>query len=368
MDRVAEVAIVIVGFRNALDVRSCLNALSDLSASPDFDIFITENGGFNSYSLLIEQLVGPQGPCTLADPQPVSANSFADGFIDALQLKLKTRSSRVMIGCAPANLGYAGGINIWLRELLDIPGWRGAWILNPDTEPRPTALGALIERAENGRKGMVGSTILEAGSVDLIRFRGGLSWQKLAARATVLGLHSKMGDSCDLHAIEKDLDAPSGASTYVTRQCVEEIGLMDESYFLFFEDLDWGRRAKSLGLGYAPNSIVAHQRGTTTGSANPLRGLSRLAVYLEHRNAIHFVRKHLPNTTPIRVVVSLLCAVRFLIRGAPLNCITTLEGLLAGLRGEVGQPGWYEKAQRRNEQTSSSALTPRSATRAHLSG
>lgn len=368
MDRVAEVAIVIVGFRNALDIKGCLSALSSSSSTPDFDIFISENGGLDSYHLLIQQLIAPHGPCIPADPQAVSTTSCGNRFIEVQQLGMKTRSSRVMIGCAPANLGYAGGVNIWLRDLLNLPGWKGVWILNPDTEPGPTALAALIERAESARKGMVGSTILESGSSDLIRFRGGLSWQTLTARATALGLHTRIGDSFDLHAIENDLDAPSGASTYATRQCVEQIGLMDESYFLFFEDLDWGRRAKALGLGYASNSIVAHQRGTTTGSANTPGGLSRLAVYLEHRNAIHFVRKHVPITIPIRFGVSLLCALRFLIHGAPRNCIATLEGLLAGLRGEIGPPGWYEKAQPRDERLSSTSVNPQSATRAHLPG
>jgi GT2 family glycosyltransferase len=117
---------------------------------------------------------------------------------------------------------------------------------------------------------------------------------------------------------------------------------MEDSYFLFFEDLDWGARAKKFGLGYASDSIVAHRGGTTTGSSGTLRGLSKLSVYLEHRNAIHFVRKYRPWTLPIRVVVSLLYALRFLAHGAPGNSVATLEGLFAGLRGEIGQPAWHQ--------------------------
>ena len=344
LDRTAEVAIIIVGFRNALDIKACLSALSISSLTPDFDVFVSENGGQLSYQHLLELLIDPQGPCNLTERGDVSQKLEGNQFVDVRLLEFKARSSRVFIGCSPDNLGYAGGINIWLQTLLNIDGWKGVWILNPDTEPASTALNALVERADKGNKAMVGSTILEAGSTDSIRFRGGLHWQTFATRATAVGLQARVGDPFDLRAIEKNLDAPSGASTYVTRRCVEQIGLMDDRYFLFFEDLDWGRRAKKLGLGYASDSIVAHRRGTTTGSANTLREVSRLSVYLEHRNAIHFVRKFVPWTMPIRLLVSLLYALRFLVCGAPGNCIATLNGLFAGLRGEIGQPGWHRKA------------------------
>lgn len=333
-----DVGVLIVGFRNPEDIRNCLVALSRTECKAAFDVFICENGGREAYRDLVERLNCLSSLLIECDSAGVD---HAACFTDVRRLRFKSRASNVWIGCAKDNLGYAGGINAWLKPLTSIPGWKGIWILNPDAEPRPNALAALVERAEKGGKAMVGSTILESGSEDLIRFRGGLHWQTLAARGTAVGLHDKVGDPFDLRAIEEALDALSGASTYATRQCVERVGFMEDSYFLFFEDLDWGARAKELGLGYASDSIVAHRGGTTTGSAGALRGLSKLSVYLEHRNAIHFVRKHIPWTLPIRVVVSLLHALRFLAHGAPRNSIATLEGLFAGLRGETGQPAWH---------------------------
>ena len=98
---------------------------------------------------LLDSLAGPAGPCRqLRDgrhfigPPPVSADlSFVlprdDGGEDAL----------VHIAQMPENLGYAGGINMWLRKLLELPGWKAAWILNPDTEPAPSALFELADHA-----------------------------------------------------------------------------------------------------------------------------------------------------------------------------------------------------------------------------
>ncbi|WP_368508291.1 glycosyltransferase family 2 protein [Bradyrhizobium lupini] len=335
-----DIAILIVGFRNSEDILTCLAALSRMECEAAFDVFICENGGREAYRELVERLNCPS--CLLAECDPADGRvDRAASFMEVRRLQFKNRASNVWVGCAEENLGYAGGINAWLKPLTLIAGWKGIWILNPDAEPRPNALAALIERAEKGRKAMVGSTILESGSEDLIRFRGGLHWQTLAARGTAVGLHDRIGDPFDLFAIEEGLDAPSGASTYATRQCVEQIGFMEDSYFLFFEDLEWGARAKKLGLGYASDSIVAHRGGTTTGSSGTLRGLSKLSVYLEHRNAIHFVRKHRPWTLPIRIVLSLLYALRFLMHGAPRNSVATLEGLFAGLCGETGRPAWH---------------------------
>ena len=80
---------------------------------------------------------------------------------------------------------------------------------------------------------------------------------------------------------------------YVTRDCLTRIGLMDERYFLYFEDLDWGIRAKHQGkIGYADDSIVLHDGGTTIGSAMTRQQQSPLAIYLDFRNRLLFVRSH----------------------------------------------------------------------------
>ena len=68
--------------------------------------------------------------------------------------------SRTGRGMKVENLGWAGGIDVWIDRLLPISGWEGIWILNPDAEPEPGALRALVECAVAGNKGMVGSTIV----------------------------------------------------------------------------------------------------------------------------------------------------------------------------------------------------------------
>lgn len=337
----ADVAVIIVGFRNSGDIVQCFKALADVT-SPSFDVFICENGGRASYQQLVDSLMG--GSCGLRELASADVRGEGARFIASRYLRFPSRPSRVLIGCATDNLGYAGGINAWLRELIHVGGWKGIWILNPDTEPAPDALAALVSRAEQGDKGMVGSTILETNDCGVVRFRGGLHWQRFVARTTAIGLNERIGDPFDLSAVEDAMDSPSGASMYVTRECIEKIGLMDESFFLFDEDLDWGVRAKKLGvrLGYASESIVVHRGGTTTGSSGG-SAMSRLAVYLQHRNTIRLVRRHFPWSLPTRIAVSGLYALRFLANSSPGNFFAVLQGVAAGLKGETGQPSWHRK-------------------------
>jgi N-acetylglucosaminyl-diphospho-decaprenol L-rhamnosyltransferase len=342
-DRIADVAVLIVGYRNPADIRECLTAISNASAKPTLDVFICENGGVNWYQQLLQELLAPGGPCQIADEaSPVAMKSTR--FTGVQCLGLRARPSKVWVGCANDNLGYAGGINAWLYELDPIAGWKGVWVLNPDTKPAVHALAALVECAEAGGKGMAGSTIFDAERPDEVRCRGGLQWKTLTARTVAIGLGEALNAPIEISAVEAAMDSPSGASTYVTRSCLEKIGFMDERFFLFFEDLDWGVRAKQLcGLGYAPTSMVDHKRGTTTGTANAPAAIPRLSIYLEHRNGILFVRKHFPWTLPLRIVYSLLFAIKLFINRAPRNSYVVLQGIVAGLKGETGRPISYRE-------------------------
>jgi N-acetylglucosaminyl-diphospho-decaprenol L-rhamnosyltransferase len=350
-ERVADVIVLIVGFHNPDDIKECLGALSKSSPEPGFDVFICENGGWPSFLQLIDTLLEDAGPCEQPDSEEMLMRG-SGRCSEVRQLQMRGRPSRVWVACATENLGYAGGVNVWLEELRGISSWKGAWILNPDTQPNATALAELVQHARAANKGMVGSTLVDSNRPGTIHCRGGIHWQKWITRPVMIGGGEAADAAHDLRAIESAMDCPSGASTYVTRECIEKIGLMDESYFLFSEDLDWGVRAKRYGLGYASASIVLHKRGTTTGSAASPSSVPRFSVYLQHRNTVRFVRKYFPLTLPICVAVRFLYAVRYMLRRAPQNFAAVILGTLAGLRGEVGPPTQYPEFAQLNREGS----------------
>jgi N-acetylglucosaminyl-diphospho-decaprenol L-rhamnosyltransferase len=333
------VAIVIVSFRNPSDVVTCLTALSRARRYPSFDIFICENGGSESFLKLHSSLLAPDGPCAnVLDDLSKTLTSDYKRLVDVQCLALKGRPSRVWIGRATQNLGYAGGINVWIERLPLIAGWQGLWILNPDAAPEEGALDALVEHAITANKGMVGSTILPFGNGERVHCRAGHHWRKLRTKLGVIGLGDRINAPIDLESIEADLDCISGASIYVTRACLEKIGPMDEQFFLYYEDADWSFRAKKEGLGYASDSLVPHKGGTTIGSAGKRAKRSPLSVYLESRNRINFVRIHLRRFLPWASIMGFLFALEYLLVGSLQNFEAALGGLLAGLKGETGRP------------------------------
>jgi GT2 family glycosyltransferase len=337
MSELAATPVLIVAYRNPSDIVACLTALGAAQDCPQFEIFVCENGGPEAYRDLVGALTADSGPCRETGRQedldtPLLSNRLV------LRLKGRVDAPLVHLGEAEDNLGYGGGVNAWLRPLLDRPGWPAAWVLNPDTEPAPDALAELAAYAARWDKAMVGSRLVPTNHPDRVHSRG-LRWSKGRAVACSVDLRAPGHIEPDPQNVDARLDSPSGASMYVTRRCIEQIGLMDEAYFLFFEDLEWGLRAKRLsGVGYAHRSIVVHTGGTTIGSSIDPSHQSALSVYLEYRNSILFVRKTFPRWLIWTIVLQLA---RLAAKGwayPPGNLNAAFRGLLAGVQGHSGRP------------------------------
>ncbi len=334
------IPVVIVTFRNAEDANGCLHALRRMDPKPGLEVFICENGGSGAFDHLVETLTGPQGPCQpdYLPPYPASPR-----LVRIVRLRLQRNDPSIQIavhvGEAVENLGYAGGINAWIEPLLTIPGWPGAWILNPDTEPAPSALSELVGYAARYGRGMTGSRFSRRSEPEIVHSRG-LAWRKWRAATISVDLRAPANVCPPPDETDRRLDSPSGASIYVTRDCIERIGLMDERYFLYFEDLEWGFRAKTYtGVGYAHRSVVAHEGGTTIGSSNGTkRNRSPLAVYLDFRNRIIFVRSHFPTWLPWTFLIEFGEIIEYGRLRAFRNMLAALRGMADGLAGQAGRP------------------------------
>jgi len=330
-----EVPIIIVGFGHADDMVKCLDAIAKQRGCPKFGTFICENGGAAAFDALVKALSEQGGPCegTVEHAEPAS-----NDFVRARRLRLAGTDTPVEIGEAGDNGGYAGGINAWLRPLLARPGWSAVWILNPDTSPEPDALAELVAYAAARGKGMVGSRLMTPGRSDVTLSRG-LKFNKLTGRLMGVDLFAPVSPEPDPEDVERRMDSPTGPSMYVTRTCIERIGLMDESFFLYWEEVDWAVRAKAAcGVGYAHKSVVPHVMGTTTGSGGGRAKRSAFSVYLGHRNQLRFVRRHYPRWYLWTVFVTFVRSGEYLAAGSTRNFVAAVRGLIAGLRGETGRP------------------------------
>ncbi len=327
--------ISIVGYGSADELAACLAAVGKQRNCPRFGVFICENGGSAAFDVLIEALTAQEGPCPgRAETTPPAGPQF----VRTVRLTLSGASAPVYVSEAATNLGFAGGHNAWIRLFLAEQGWKGVWLLNPDTWPEPDALGELVSFAEKRGKGMMMSRIMFPDRTDVTASRG-LKWDKWRARTIGLDYFKPVDPVPDPDEMERRMDSPSGVSFYVTRACIDTIGLMEDGYFLYCEEFDWGILAKAAcGVGYAHTSVVPHISGSTTGHVRERAKRSPAAVYLTYRNRIHLVRRRFPAWLPWTVLVSFAWTGEYLVNWAPRNFVYAWKGIFAGLRGEWGKP------------------------------
>jgi GT2 family glycosyltransferase len=90
------------------------------------------------------------------------------------------------------------------------------------------------------------------------------------------------------HASPRSVDWVSGAAMLARRAAIDDVGPMDEAFFMFNEDVDWCRRMNQAGwtVDYVPAATVVHHIGSSKG------GTSNRVILERHRGMIHYFRKH----------------------------------------------------------------------------
>jgi len=202
------------------------------------------------------------------------------------------------------NLGYAGGNNVGIRYALARDDFACVWILNNDTEVDHGALSSLVERIGSvPSAGLCGSTLLYLDEPTLIQSLGGFTynrWFGSSRRCADGTRYSSEQAHRAQETIECSMFGVLGASVLATRQFLRVIGLMNEEYFLYFEEQDWAARARGrFTLAYAPDSIVYHKEGASTaGQSRSPETRSALSDYYSIRSRILFTRNYFPWSLP----------------------------------------------------------------------
>jgi len=168
-----------------------------------------------------------------------------------------------------ANLGYAGGNNVGMRYAL-AEAFDYFWVINNDTEVEPDAIGAIVDRMEKDPSiGLCGSTLIYSGQRDLVQNLGGGGFSRFKGRGLPLGFQQAVTKPVDQDSVEAQLEYISGAAAMASRPFLEQVGLMQDDYFLYWEELDWSMRAAGrFKLGYAAESVVYHKVGASIGTSD----------------------------------------------------------------------------------------------------
>jgi GT2 family glycosyltransferase len=204
------------------------------------------------------------------------------------------------------NLGYAEGNNVGIRHALN-HGADYVWLLNNDAVVDRNALVTMIDLAERNREiGVLGSKIYYFDKPEIIWFAGATIDWKRAISAHIGRLEKDTGQ----YEVQKEVDRVTGCSMLIRRDVLESVGLFDEKFFLYAEEVDYCVRARNKGyrIFYVPKSIVYHKVSTSTeGSGGPI------FTYYNTRNFLYLIWKNM--ASPAREALLLIDIIRKLYYG-----------------------------------------------------
>lgn len=268
------VLIVVLNYRTAELTLACLRSLApELRTLPRARVVVTDNASGDGSVERIAAAIAQEGMSGWAELTPL-----------------------------PKNGGYAYGNNAAIRPALasaQPPDY--VLLLNPDTVLRPGAIHALIEFMQtHPRAGIAGSRLEDPdGTPQCSAFNFPSAWSELD-RGLQLGVVSRLLESKlvrrSIPEVASPVDWVAGASMLVRRAVFERIGLIDEAYFLYYEEVDFLLRAHRAGFEtyYVPDSRVMHHVGASTGVSDERRERKRVPAYWFDSRRRYFLKNHGP--------------------------------------------------------------------------
>lgn len=217
-----------------------------------------------------------------------------NGSTDQSQTQLLAEfGERIELICNEVNLGFTGGNNAGIRYAL-AQGADYIMLLNNDTIVAPDFLSPLLQRLEaDPQIGAITAKIFYMHDPTLLWAVGG-EVNMWLGRAQNRGCGER--DHGQYDSPER-VDYTTGCCLLARREIFERIGLLDERYFIYFEDADWCLRVQEAGLinWYEPASHIWHWAGAASkrpaGSKQAGRTNPRV-YYLTTRNNLWFLREH----------------------------------------------------------------------------
>lgn len=231
-----KLSIVIVNFNTRGLLRACLQSVLSSQEAPAMELFVVDNASGDGSAAMVS-----------------------------------TEFPQVRLIQSPTNGGYAYANNLALRQC------QGEYLLllNPDTELPPRALKEMVDFMEaHPEAGIAGPKLVrENGSLDLacrrsfptpeVSFYRMLGLSKLFPRSRRFGRYNLTYLDPDQPA---EVDSVVGAFMLVRAAAAQQVGLLDESFFMYGEDLDWAYRIKARGWKtlYNPAVVVLHLKGASS--------------------------------------------------------------------------------------------------------
>lgn len=212
--------------------------------------------------------------------------------VDGSKAMVEEQFPQVRLVHQVPNLGFAGGNNVAYRHA----SGRYFLLLNSDTVVRPGWLTQLVAYADaHPRAGLIGPKLVNPdGSLQYSCRRFPSLGAGLFRHTPLEWMVPRNSYTTDYlmkdwdHNDAREVDWLSGACLMARREMIEEIGGLDDGYFMYFEDVDWAFRAHRAGweVRYTPEPVVIHEVGRSS-DRRPKR-----MIVMHHQSAYRYFRRH----------------------------------------------------------------------------
>ncbi len=195
----------------------------------------------------------------------------------------------------PENVGFAAGCNIGIKKS------KGSYVLllNPDTKVSKDTIVKMVDFLSiHPKAGIVTpKLVLSNGQIDPASHRGfPTPWVSFSYFIGLEKFFPSNPKFSQYHMWYKsmdkvhEIDSPSGAFMLIKKEVINKIGLLDEDFFMYAEDIDFSYRAKKAGfqIFYNPSSIVLHTKGISSGIKKHSEKKSKASIETRLRTSKHF--------------------------------------------------------------------------------
>ncbi|MDB5199353.1 MAG: glycosyltransferase family 2 protein [Chitinophagaceae bacterium] len=315
------VYIIILNYKKWEEVVECLESVFR-SAYANYSVIVIDNFSQNrSLEYLMRWAENGSNPnsslsSSRQNIKPIPYKYFhSDELSGGMQASMFARLNFVQ---NDTNKGFAGGINVVLKKLLNEDAY--IWLLNPDMVVEETALSGLVIFAEKiSPRSIIGSVIKYYNAPQKVHLYAG---GKINFNSATVEFIEKKSDI-------PELDYISGGSLFTSVRSFNEVGLFPENYFLYWEETDWCYRAKQAGyqLQVCETAVCYDKVSTTIGK-------SFLADYYYTRNGLLFLSKYKKTKVAMALFFVTLRFIKRIVTGQWKRAWGVYKGMLAFLKND----------------------------------
>jgi len=303
------VGIVVLNYNGWEDTINCIRSLYNLTYR-NFDICVVDNDSPDGSINYIRKWLSGGLDITLPDNLDEKIASCIEKEL-SFPIEYEYIEKNVLShfpGCKDRSLtliksskngGFSYGNNLGISYLLKNKNVDCLWVINNDTVCEKDSLTHLVnyyKGESNSRTGIISSKLKYYYSPDIIQACGGV-YNSTLSTSKHIGDGEKDIGQYDNDLVIKKADYPVGASMFVGKDYIEDVGYLCEDYFLYYEELDWALRGKEKNwqLGYSFNSVVYHKEGATiNGQLQHTGNKSDISDSCYLKNKIRITRKFYP--------------------------------------------------------------------------